>query len=188
MSETPPIPDPGGSGSPSSSSTPAPGDVRPRRTLDRPPSARFQAAQGAASTGPESAAAAAAAAAQRPGGTRTAVAIAILGAVASAGLNAILAVTTGLVAVAGLTAYLIGLALRQNPPARAPCRSAGTSHAGLAIVLALFSVAAAAAGAWLVAIPQGNLLDPLDYLGQTLGLVLAGQGLAAVLGAWLGSR
>jgi hypothetical protein len=196
MSETS-SPDPGGPGSPGSS--PTPGEVRPRRTLERPPSARFQADQGAASEEAGAGAGTGGAGAQgsgralTTGGLRTAIGIAILGAVAIAALNAVLAVTTGLVAVAGVTGYLIGLALRPGSMVdalggRTPGVSTGANRVSLAIELALLAVAAGAAGAWLVAIPQGNLLGPIDYLGQTLGILLPVQAVAAVVGAWLGSR
>jgi len=194
MTETSPGPDPGSQGSPSSS--PTPGEVRPRRTLERPPSERFHADDGAA---PGKARSAGGAGAQEEGralaagGLRIAIGIAILGALAIAVLNAVLAVTTGLVAVAGVTAYLVGLALRPGAETdtaggRTPGVSTGAGRVSLAIVLALLAIGAGAVGAWLVAIPQGNLLGPVDYLGQTLGIVLPVQAVVAMVGAWLGSR
>jgi hypothetical protein len=136
-------------------------------------------------------------------GPGAAVGFAALGAVASALLNAVFAVTIGLVAVSGVTGYLVGAALRTPLADRAGDRPTGGAAAGaggrptaasrsnriaLAVLVALVAVLAGALGAWLVAIPQGNLLGPIDYLGQTLGIVLPVQAVAAIVGAWLGSR
>ena len=166
-------------------SVPTPGDIRPRRTLGQPPSARFERADSGAVGAP--------AARQGPLGAGTVAGIVILGTAAIIVLHAVLAVTTGLLAIAALVGYLLGQALRAGG---AGVRAGGTgdgpaaganSVAG-AIVLALAVVAAGAIGSWLVAIPQGNQLGIAEYLGQTVGIVLPAQALAAVAGAWLGSR
>jgi len=114
------------------------------------------------------------------------LAIALGGAVVAVALNAILAVTAGLVAVVAVAGWLIGLALRDD--AGAAGQAAARPALGMALGLACGMVALIAIGAWLVAVPQGNVLNPLDYLGQTLGLTLPASLAAAAGAAWLGAR
>jgi hypothetical protein len=84
-------------------------------------------------------------------------------------LGGILAVTAGLIVVAGLIGWLTGLFVR--PPARATIVAVGAVLAGLA-------------GIWLFGRWEGGVLDPIEYFAEVQGilvpieLVVAG-GLAA---------
>jgi hypothetical protein len=84
-------------------------------------------------------------------------------------LGGILAITAGLIVLAALIGWLIGLLVR--PPARAAVVAVGV------VVLGLL-------GIWLFGRWEGGVLDPLEYLAEVQGFVvplelLAAGGLAA---------
>ena len=109
--------------------------------------------------------------------------IAALGAATIVVLNGLLTVTTGLLAVAAVTGYLVGQVLRTVGSS-----TQGTGRVGLAVGLVVAAVLAGALGTWLLSIPQGGVLGPVDYLGEAMGLLLPGQLLVGGVAAWLGSR
>lgn len=128
-------------------------------------------------------------------GGRAALGIAVAGALVMLALNVLLTITFGLVAVAAVTGYLVGGALRERAagmPAAAGAGSLGSARdRGMALTMALAvgAVLSAALGTWLVAIvAQGGSLGPVDYLAQTMGILLPVQVLVAAGTGWLGSR
>jgi hypothetical protein len=103
--------------------------------------------------------------------------IGAFGALAVVIVYGVLAVTTGLLAIAGATGYVLGIVLRGSP-------SAGS----WSLLVAAASMAVGIAGGWLVSLAQGGVAGPLDYVAQTLGVLALVVPLVAAAGAWLGSR
>jgi hypothetical protein len=126
---------------------PEPGDRRP--VLDRPPSARFEAAAETPSTG-------------RPianvPAPVLAAAIALAGSLVIAVLGGPLSVTTGLVAVAAVIGWAIG-------------STAGGARM-LAVGLAVGSVIVGLVGIWLFANTEGGVLSLPDYLAEVQGVLV----------------
>jgi hypothetical protein len=58
----------------------------------------------------------------------------------------------------------------------------------LAVGLALLAVVVGQFGLWLYARTEGGVLGPLDYLGETFGLLVPSELLAASMVAWLTAR
>ncbi len=114
--------------------------------------------------------------------------IAVIAAAAIALLGGLLAITAGLVAVPGVAAYLVGQALRASDGPGSSAPGAPTSRTAAAIGLAIAVVLVGVLGSWLLSLPQGGVLGPLDYLGQTLGLLVPVMIAIAAVAAWLGSR
>lgn len=151
---------------------PEPGDGR--RRLDRPPSDRYVAATRTGSgTAPS--------APSRLRGLAGGVAVAVVGAFLTFVLLAILAETTGLLAVAGATGFVGGLGVRMGARTTLGARS----RVGLAIGLALLAVAVGDLGTWAFARTEGGALGPVDYLGAVLGPLVAIQAALAAIGAWI---
>jgi hypothetical protein len=79
-------------------------------------------------------------------------------------VGGILAITAGLVVLAGLVGWLIGLLVR--PPLRAA-------------VVAIAAVVAGLLGIWLFGRLEGGVLNPIDYLAEVQGVVVPLELLAA---------
>jgi hypothetical protein len=137
-----------------------PGERRPgqgRTTLERPPGDRYLPTRRPA---------------KGPGvfeRVRAPLAVAVGGVLAFVVLGGILAITAGLVILAGLIGWLVGLLVR--PPVRAAVVAIGVVVAGLL-------------GIWLFGRWEGGVLDPIEYLAEVQGFVvplelLAAGGLAA---------
>jgi hypothetical protein len=121
--------------------------------LDRPPGDRYlPAGRNAAGSG------------GRLGEARAPLAVAAGGALAFVVLGGVLAVTAGLIVLAGLIGWLIGLLVR--PPARAALVAVGTAVAGLI-------------GIWLFGRWEGGVLNPIDYLAEVQGIIVPLELLAA---------
>lgn len=105
-------------------------------------------------------------------------------------VGGVLASTAGLLLVAGASGAGIGLALAGAavaPPDlghdRTPVRRATAVR--LAVVTACAAVLLGALGTWLVAIREGGVLGPLEYLWTTFGpFVPAELAVAAIAAAW----
>ncbi|HEY8632972.1 MAG TPA: hypothetical protein VIL50_07430 [Candidatus Limnocylindrales bacterium] len=133
-----------------------PGERRPK--LDRPPGDRYLPS---------------AAARERAGGLRAQagapLAVAGGGVLAFVILGGILAITAGLIVLAGLIGWLTGLVVR--PPLRAAAIAVAVVLAGLL-------------GIWLFGRWEGGVLDPIEYFAEVQGILvplelLAAGGLAA---------
>jgi hypothetical protein len=151
------------------------GEVRGRRTLDRPPAERYGGtppARGSVGTR-GSGQPAPHVTSVRAQQVLPALGITVIGALAILVLNVVLAITTGLLAVAAVTGYLLGQVLRWRL---------------LAIVFAVGAILVATTATWLASLAQGGVLGPADYLAQTMGLLLPALVVAAAIAAWLGAR
>jgi hypothetical protein len=128
-----------------------------RRQLDRPPSDRFQAGITDAAAPAEDDADTPAVAPQRERILRG-VAVGLAGMIAFTILGGPLSVTVGLVAVAGVIGWVMGMVVR---PGRAR-----------AVALAVGSVALGLVGIWLFAGYQGGALGIVDYLAEVQGILV----------------
>jgi len=121
--------------------------------LDRPPGDRYIPAE----RGPI-----------RSGGrfdeARAPLAVAAGGVVAFIVLGGVLAVTAGLIVLAGLIGWLIGLFVR--PPARAALVAVAAAIVGLI-------------GIWLFGRWEGGVLNPIDYFADVQGIIVPLELLAA---------
>lgn len=141
------------------------------RRLDRPPSERYQ-------TPPEAEPVVA-------GSSGRAVSAGIAAGtgwiLATVLLGGVLALSAGLLVVAGAAGRLIGLAIGWGAgPALAP-----RQRVSLVIAVVALAFVVGQLGLWAYAQAEGGVLAPLDYLGQTFGIVAPLQlVLAAVVGWW----
>jgi hypothetical protein len=137
---------------------PAPPVVGRRATLDRPPGDRYLPARSARAASDDVL-----------GGVRGPLAVFAGGTLAFIVLGGVLAITAGLIVLAGLVGWLTGLLVR--PPLRAA-------------VVAFATVVAGLLGIWLFGRWEGGVLNPIEYLAEVQGFVvplelLAGAGMAA---------
>jgi hypothetical protein len=153
---------------------PAPGEQRPRGTLDRPPSDRYQTDHEAQ---PE--------ALERPPfarGIAAALVAAVGGAIAIAIGGGLLTITAGLLVVAAIVGWLVAVALMLGagpaPTAERPRRR------WIAAAIAVAGVALGQAGLWLIARGEGGTLGAIDYLIEVFGLLVPAQLLIAAAVAW----
>ena len=158
-------------------STEDPGERRPGRTLERPPSERYREAE-AVETAEE-------ATSSPP--TARAVAFAVLaaigGAVAIAIAGEILKITAGLVVVAGVLGWVVAAVLA-SALADNPSLGRGGRRV-MAVMIALLGVGLGQVGLWLIARNEGGVLSFIDYLAEVFGfLVPAELALAAVVAWW----
>lgn len=95
-----------------------------------------------------------------------------------------LAVSAGLLVVAGATGWAVALGLRVGAG-----ESLSTGRrVRLALGLALLAVVLGQLGLWLYARTEGGVLGPLDYLGETFGPLVPLELVAAALASWLAAR
>jgi hypothetical protein len=95
-----------------------------------------------------------------------------------------LAVSAGLLVVAGATGWAVALGLRVGGGASLPA----SRRARLALALALLAVVLGQVGLWLYARTEGGVLGPLDYLGETFGPLVPLELAAAGLASWVAAR
>lgn len=151
------------------------GDGPGERRLERPPSARY--VPDAATTTAETAGAV-------PHGRPLwyAVLVAIAGALAIAVGGGLLAMTAGLLAVAGLVGW--GIAVVYGGAARTTPARRKQERRVIAASLGVVAVAAGQLGLWLIARQEGGTLGLIDYLGQVFGILVPLQFAIAALIAW----
>lgn len=165
------VTDPSAAG-PGSAPPPTPGE----RRLARPPSDRYRSTETVPADPTRTVSA--------PWGTMLAIGAAAAGAVAITILGGMLAVSAGLLVVAGATGWAVALALQVGAGA-----SLSTGRrVRLALALALVAVVLGQLGLWLYARTEGGVLGPLDYLGETFGLLVPLELGAAALASWLAAR
>lgn len=133
-----------------------------RAMLDRPPGDRYLPARSASAASEE-----------LLGGARGPLALVVGGTLAFVVLGGALAMTAGLIVVAGLLGWLTGLLVR--PPVRAAA-------------MAAVAVAAGLLGIWLFGRWEGGVLDPIAYFAEVQGLVVLLEFLAAAGMAAAASR
>ena len=161
-----------------------------RRMLDRPPSDRYRSralpGRGGevAPEGVSTGAGGDAADADRPAGAAApelqAAVVAIVGAALLVLVGGVLAFTTGLLFVSGVTAAAIGLFLAGSSRSRTWVRN-------VAIVTSIVVVLVGAVGAWLVGLAEGGNIGLLDFLWATTGLLVPAELVIAVLAAAWGA-
>lgn len=157
---------------------PTPGE----RRLAHPPSDRYRAAEERAAAAEEEAAGEGSASVAR--GVALAVLVAAVGAAAIVVLGGILTMTAGLVVVAVVLGWGVGLALRYG----AGSRLARRRRAALAVVITLIAIVAAQLGLWQYAQLEGGVLSPLDYLWEVFGILVPIEIVVAVGFAWAVAR
>jgi hypothetical protein len=86
------------------------------------------------------------------------VAVGLAGAIAMILLGGPLSITTGLIGAAGAIGWFVGAVMRPGK--------------GLAVAVALGSVALGLAGIWIYAGFEGGVLGPLDYLAEVQGFLV----------------
>lgn len=151
---------------------PTPGD----RRLAHPPSDRYRAAEDVLPAVDASASVAR--------GIAFALGAALAGAVATIVLGGVLAVSAGLLVVAGAAGWGVAVGLRAGAgPQLTPAR-----RLQLAFVLVAAAVALGQIGLWLYARSEGGVLGPLDYLAETFGLLGPLQLVVAWVAAWATAR
>ena len=144
-----------------------PSDAPGERRLARPPSERYVA--------PAADAEPAVADPRRP--LALAALLAILGAAVITVAGGLLAITAGLLVIAGALGWAISVVLSRG--------SEATRRRWMAPALAVVGVALGQVGLWLVARQEGGTLGLLDYLAETFGpLVPLQMAIAAVVAWW----
>jgi hypothetical protein len=123
-------------------------------------------------------------AASVPRGLAVSLVIGIVGAAAIVFLGGVLAVTFGLLVIAGTT----GLAVSQGLRVGAREHLSARRRTGLAVGFALGAVALGQLGLWLYARTEGGVLAPLDYLWEVYGILVPLEFAAAAAAAWLSAR
>ena len=153
-----------------------PGDRRPARLLDRPPSERYRVAE------PEPVAPVREGSVGR--GAAAAAAVAIIGAAAITVAGGILTITAGLLVIAAAVGWGVGLALRLGVGSALdrPARIRWS------VVIAVVGIALAQVGLWLLARQEGGVMAVTDYLGEVFGVLVPLETLFAVAGAWWAAR
>ncbi len=149
------------------------------RRLAHPPSDRYRAEEER-----RAAAAAPDASASLARGLAIAVVVAMVGAIAIVLLGGVLAFTSGLVVVAGATAWGVGAALRFG----AGEHLAGRRRVVTAVVIAVAAVVLGQLGLWQYAKVEGGVLPPLEYLAEVFGLLVPVQVAVAAVVAWVAAR
>ena len=152
---------------------PTPGE----RRLDRPPSDRYRTDEPAPREPEDSGGSFGRALAF---GALTAMGVAA----AIAVFGGVVLVTAGLIALAALGGWAIGIAIRAG--------SAGTvaadRRAVMGAVLAALAVLGGQLGLWLFARYEGGVLGPVDYLAETFGPLVPIELAFAAVAGWLASR
>ena len=113
-----------------------------------------------------------------------AVTLAAAGALVITLLGGVLAISAGLIGAAAATGWAVGMGLR----AGARETLSRTARIRLAMALAIASIVVGQLGLWLYARAEGGVLGPLDYLGETFGLLVPIELLAASILAWISAR
>ena len=146
------------------------------RRLAHPPSDRYRVAE------PEAATAEPIGSVAR--GLAFAVTLAAAGALVIILLGGLLAISAGLIVAAAATGWAVGMGLRTG----ARDTLSRTGRIRLAVALAFASIVVGQLGLWLYARSEGGVLGPLDYLGETFGLLVPIELLAASIAAWISAR
>jgi hypothetical protein len=151
--------------------SPTPGE----RRLDRAPSDRYREPE----PPPEAA---------RPGtparGIAFACVVAILGAIAIGVAGEVLTITAGLLVIAAVLGWAVAVAVRVGAGASLP--KPGRTRAAVSIALA--GIVLGQIFIWLISRAGGDVLSPIDYLGEAYGILVPLQLAVAALAAWLGAR
>jgi hypothetical protein len=160
----------------------APPPVPGERRLAHPPSDRYRTAETGALEATEADSSASSASVAR--GVVLAIVAGIAGAVAIVLLGGVLAISAGLVVVAGATGWGVGAALKVGAGDLIAVRR----RVVLAVVIALVAIVLAQIGLWQYALREGGVLPLVDYLDEVFGPLVPIQAVAAVVVAWIAAR
>lgn len=161
---------------PTPETPPATGPIPGERRLAHPPSDRYRVVEPAPA--PDDAAA------TPTRGVVFGAAAAIAGAAAITVLGGVLAISSGLIVVAGATGWAVAAGLR----AGAGGSIRRTRRVRLAVAFAVLAVALGQAGLWAYGRAEGGVLGPLDYLAETFGLLVPVEVAVAWIVAWISAR
>jgi hypothetical protein len=110
---------------------------------------------------------------------------ALLTAAATAVLGGVFAISAGLLVVAAVGGRAIGSMVRTGGGGALVEPSKRTLRLALAITSAILAVVLGQLGLWFVAGLEGGVLSPMDYLGQTFGVLVPLQAILTVgVAAW----
>jgi hypothetical protein len=169
VSDTTPTPDEAELASP-----PSPGE----RRLAHPPSDRYRAAEArAAVNAPDPAA-------SLSRGVAIGAVAAIVGTVALVFLGGVMAISAGLVVVAGALGWAVAAGLAYGAGDHVSSRRRVVAAVGASVA----AVAVAQVGLWQYALTEGGVLGPIDYLLEVYGPLVPLEFGAAALVAWLVAR
>ena len=162
-----------------------PGEAPRRRVLERPPSERYGSQVDPTGTQLDSPPGSQPGSALR-GPLLRALVIGAAGAALLVLVSAVLASTVGLLLISAGLGSSVGLVLaRAASPTNGARPIARRSVLWLALALTLTAIVAAFFATWLYARSEGGVLEPLDYLLTTFGLLVPGQLLfGSVAAAW----
>jgi hypothetical protein len=110
--------------------------------------------------------------------------VALAGSAAIVGFGGVLALTAGLLIIAGIIGWGIAAALRVGAGASLPPRR----RTAIAAALAGIGVVIGQVGIWLYASTEGGVLSLPDYLAQTFGVLVPAQLVIAIAVAWWSAR
>jgi hypothetical protein len=99
-------------------------------------------------------------------------------------LGGVLAVSAGLLVVAAVTAWAIAAGLRTG----AGSTRQALSPRRVTLVLATLAVTGGQVGLWLYARSEGGVLGPLEYLGETFGVLVPLEFAIAWVVSWATAR
>jgi hypothetical protein len=110
--------------------------------------------------------------------------VALLGAAAITLAGGLVTITAGLLVLAAVVGWTVAVAVAYGAGASLP----GRTRMLISVLMALISVGLGQIGLWLLARGEGGVLPPIDYLGETFGILVPLQLAIAGLVAWLRSR
>ncbi len=109
---------------------------------------------------------------------------AVFGAIAIVVLGGILAISAGLLVAAVAGGWAVGVGVRVG----AGATLTADRRSQVALLFALGSIVLGQVGLWVYARMEGGVLGPIDYLGETFGILVPLQLLGAAIGAWFAAR
>jgi hypothetical protein len=139
-----------------------PGETRPERRLERPPSDRYRDGEPALKTANRGSA--------RSGLVLSTIA-ALVGAAAIAVGGGLLTMTAGLLVVAAVVGWVVAVLVSIGVD-RPAGRASRTRRRWTATGIALAGVALGQLGLWLIARQEGGTLGLLDYLAEVFGVLV----------------
>ena len=139
--------------------TQVPGERRPERQLERPPSDRYVEVEPVA-TEP--------AGRSRPWGIAGAIAAAVVGAGTIAVAGGKLTVTAGLLVIAAALGWVVAALI----PVGADPSVGRTGRRAAATLIAIGGVLLGQVGLWVIARQEGGTLDPIEYLAEVFGFLV----------------
>ncbi len=113
-----------------------------------------------------------------------AVVAAIVGAVVLVVLGGVLAISAGLVVIAGATGWLVGAALRFG----AGDQIAAHRRIVVAVGLSVAAVVVAQLGLWQYGLTEGGVLPLIEFLSEVYGPLVPLEIVVAAAFAWLAAR